>query len=43
MLCCVITGRLLDPINRRGTPRSFRRYLLKVLDEGLQQADEVTS
>ena len=25
MKCCVITGRNLDPINRTGTHRSFKR------------------
>jgi hypothetical protein len=40
MLCCVITGRMLDPINRKGTPRSFKKFILKTVEEGLRQADE---
>lgn len=27
MKCCVITGRNLDPINRAGSARSFKRVL----------------
>jgi hypothetical protein len=31
MKCCVITGRALDPIQRKGTHRSFKRvsYLFR--------------
>lgn len=36
MPCCVITGRLLDPINRAGTPLSFKRYVLKTVEDQME-------
>lgn len=36
MNCLVITGRLLDPINRKGTSRSFKRYIIKTIEQGNQ-------
>ena len=37
MPCCVITGRLLDPVNRQGTPLSFRRYILRTMEDKLKE------
>ena len=37
----VVTGRLMDPVNRRGTCRSFKRYLIKMVEEGLQATDDL--
>ncbi len=42
MPCCVITGRMLDPAGRKGTSRSFKRHLLKFVDEGMYRADQVS-
>lgn len=33
MPCLVVTGRLLDPINRAGTPLSFKNYILKTVED----------
>lgn len=41
MPCCLITGRMLDPIDRGGSHGSFRKYMLKMVDEGLRNADEL--
>jgi hypothetical protein len=37
MPCCVITGRLLDPINRQGTPVSFKKYILNTMEGKLKE------
>lgn len=42
MPCCVITGRMLDPTNRKGTFVSFKKHLIKFVDEGLYHADQVS-
>eukprot|EP00600_Ochromonadales_sp_CCMP1393_P006258 CAMPEP_0174961800 /NCGR_PEP_ID=MMETSP0004_2-20121128/4439_1 /TAXON_ID=420556 /ORGANISM="Ochromonas sp., Strain CCMP1393" /LENGTH=287 /DNA_ID=CAMNT_0016210281 /DNA_START=162 /DNA_END=1025 /DNA_ORIENTATION=+ len=40
MKCLVVTGRNLDPSERKGSFRSFKRHLLKVIDEGLMAVDD---
>ena len=32
MPCIVVTGRFLDPVNRFGTPLSFKRYIIKTIE-----------
>jgi hypothetical protein len=41
MLCCVITGRMLDAEQREGTYSSFKKFLIRIVEQGLQQADQV--
>jgi len=40
MKCCVITGRALDPLGRKGTNRSFKRHFIKTVEDGLKAVDD---
>lgn len=40
MQCCVITARMLRPEDRKGTFNSFKKHLLRFVDEGMRRADE---
>lgn len=42
MLCCVITPRMMDTVDRAGTYTSYRRYLIRLVEEGIRAANEVS-
>eukprot|EP00981_Chlorochromonas_danica_P015179 scaffold10764_cov159-Ochromonas_danica.AAC.33 len=40
MLCCVISGRMFDAVNRGGTYSSFRKFLVRFVEEGMKASHE---
>lgn len=39
-LALVVTGRCLNPAERLGSVRSFQKFIIKTVEDGLKQADE---
>ena len=40
MRCCVVTGRMLDPERREGSNNSFRKYIVKSVEDNLQEVSD---
>ena len=37
MECCIVTGRLFDSTNRKGTHKSFRKYVIKHVEDKMKE------
>mmetsp|Transcript_1227 Transcript_1227/g.1640 ORF Transcript_1227/g.1640 Transcript_1227/m.1640 type:complete len:240 (-) Transcript_1227:308-1027(-) len=40
MACCVVTGRFLDPTHREGSHASFRKFIIKTVEDGMRDSNE---